>query len=147
MTWPPRWRRWRRVTSGQRTSTTRSPRALPRADKLQHQRSIRQLDVALDMVLTATKLACSLLISFALREYPVGTSMTPQTFTTRFFGFRGRREVRPEEEHVFFYENPRDPEANATLADACRRLNLRRLSRGGRSLRYEMAAHDGSRFK
>jgi hypothetical protein len=118
-----------------------------RAEKLQHQRSIRQLDVALDMVLTATKLACSLLISFALREYLVGTSMTPQTFATRFFGFRGRREVRPEEEHVFFYENPRDPEANATLADACRRLNLRRLSRDGRSLRYEMAAHDGSRFK
>ena len=54
------------------------------------------------MVLTATKLACSLLISFALREYLVGTSMTPQTFATRFFGFRGRREVRPEEEHVFF---------------------------------------------
>ena len=118
-----------------------------RSEKLQHQRSIRQLDVALDMVLTATKLACSLLISFVLREYLVGTAMTPHTFATRFFGIRGRREVRPEEEHVFFYENPRDPEANAALADACNKLNIRQLSRGGRKLRYEMAAQDGSRFK
>ena len=117
-----------------------------RSEKLQHQRSIRQLDVALDMVLTAVKLACSLLITFALREYLPVSPMTPHTFATRLFGIRGRREVRPEEERIFFYENPRDPDTNAALADACRRLNLRRLSRQGRRLYYELARHDGTRF-
>jgi len=118
-----------------------------RTEKLAHQRSIRQLDVALDMVLTAAKLACSLLITFALREYLTASPITPHTFAARLFSIRGRREVRRDEERVFFYENPRDPETNAALADACRKLNLRGLSRGGRRLRYEMATHDGGRFK
>lgn len=120
--------------------------AVARCRKLEHQRSIRQLDVALDTVLTATKLACALLITFAMREYLVATPMTPHTFATRLFGIRGRRELRPGEERIFFYENPRDPETNAALRDACIRLNRRRLSRDGRSLHYELAAHDGSRF-
>ena len=118
-----------------------------RTEKLQHQRSIRQLDVALDMVLTAAKLACSLLITFALREYLTASPMTPHTFATRLFGIRGRRELRPDEELIVFYENPRDPDTNAALADACRRLNLRRLSREGRRLRYEMAHHDGTQVR
>jgi hypothetical protein len=118
-----------------------------RSGKLEHQRSIRQLDVALDMVLTAAKLACSLLISFALREYLPSLPMTPHTFTTRLFGVRGRRELAPGEERIFFYENPRDPATNAALADACRRLNLRRLSRGDRRLSYQMAAADGGQVK
>jgi hypothetical protein len=114
-----------------------------RSAHLEHQRSIRQLDVALDMVLTATKLSCALLITYALREYLAATPMTPHTFATRVFGIRGRREVRPEEERIYFYENPRDPDINAALADACRRLNARRLSREGRRLRYAMARPSG----
>ena len=121
-------------------------KAAARAAKLEHQRSIRQLDVALDMVLTAAKLSCALLITFALREYLTATPMTPHTFITRIFGIRGRREVRPEQECVYFYENPRDPDINAVLADACRKLNARRLSREGRHLRYEMARHDGAQL-
>lgn len=120
--------------------------AAVRSAKLEHQRSIRQLDVALDTVLTATKLSCALLITFALREYLSSAAMTPHTFGTRVFGIRGRREVRPDEERVFFYENPRDPDINAALADACRRLNERNLTSKDRRLRYEMASHDGSRI-
>ena len=120
--------------------------ATARSAKLAHQRSIRQLDVALDMVLTAAKLSCALLITFALREYLAVSPMTPHTFATRIFGIRGRREVRPDEERVFFYENPRDPDINAALADACRRLNARRLSREGRRLFYAMAGHDGGQL-
>jgi hypothetical protein len=121
--------------------------AAARCRKLEHQRSIRQLDVALDTVLTATKLACALLISFALREYLVATPMTPHTFATRLFGIRGRRELRPGAERIVFYENPRDPVTNAALKDACLRLNRRRLSRDGRRLRYELVAHDGGGFE
>lgn len=114
-----------------------------RREKLGHQRTIRQLDVALDSVLTAAKLTCALLITFALREYLAAMPMTPHTFVARLFSIRGRKEVRPNEERIYFYENPRDPEMNAVLADACLRLNKRRLSLGNRQLRYEMAAADG----
>lgn len=114
-----------------------------RRTKLEQQRTIRQLDVALDSVLTAAKLTCALLITFVLREYLSAMPMTPHTFVSRVFGTRGRRELRPGEEQVVFYENPRDPEVNAVLAGACQRLNKRRLTRDGRRLRYEMAAVDG----
>ena len=114
-----------------------------RRAKLEQQRTIRQLDVALDSVLTAAKLTCALLITFALREYLGAIPMTPHTFSSRVFGIRGRRELRPNEERVFFYENPRDPEVNAALTAACVRLNKRRLTRADRQLRYQMAASDG----
>jgi hypothetical protein len=114
-----------------------------RRAKLEQQRTIRQLDVELDRVLTATKLTCALLITFVLREYLSAMPMTPHTFATRVFGIRGRRELRPGEEQVVFYENPRDPEVNAALAGACQRLNKRHLTRDGRQLRYKMAAADG----
>lgn len=114
-----------------------------RRAKLNQQRTIRQLDVALDSVLTAAKLTCALLITFALREYLCALPMTPQTFVSRVFSVRGRRELRPGEERVVFYENPRDPEVNAVLANACQRLNKRRLSRDGRKLLYKMANADG----
>lgn len=133
------------VHSDARTVELETNRAVvaARCEKLGHQRAIRQLDVALDSVLTAAKLTCALLITFALREYLVAMPMTPQTFVSRLFGIRGRREVRPDEERIYFYENPRDPEINAALADACLRLNKRRLSLGDRQLRYKMAAADG----
>ena len=44
----------------------------------------------------------------------------------------------PDEEHIIFHENPRDPEVNAAVADACRRLNDRKLERDGRRLRYSV---------
>jgi hypothetical protein len=117
-----------------------------RRQKLEPQQTIRQLDVALDSVLTAAKLTCALLITFALREYLAAMPMTPHTFVSRLFSIRGRKEIRPKEERIYFYENPRDPEVNAALADACLRLNKRRLTIGNRQLRYEMAKSDGSQF-
>ena len=83
-----------------------------------------------------------MLITFALREYLCALPMT-QTFVSRVFGVRGRRELRPGEEKVVFYENPRDPQVNAVLANACQQLKRRRLSRDGRKLLYEMAKADG----
>jgi hypothetical protein len=112
--------------------------AAQRRTKLESQRVIRQLDVAQDMIHTATKLTAVQLIGFAQREYLPTMAMTPQTFVTRIFPIRGRREVRPDEELVVFYENPRDPEVNAAIEAGCRRLNQRRLQRNGRRLRYEM---------
>jgi hypothetical protein len=111
--------------------------------KLEQQRVIRQLDVELDRVLTAAKLTCALLITFVLREYLCAMPMTPHTFASRLFGVRGRRELHPGLEQVVFYENPRDPEVNAVLANACQLLNNRRLTRDGRKLRYQMALADG----
>ena len=111
--------------------------------KFEQQRFVRQLDVELDRVLTAAKLTCALLITFVLREYLCAMPMTPHTFVSRILGVRGRRELRPGLEQIVFYENPRDPEVNAVLANACQRLNQRRLTRDGRKLRYKMATADG----
>jgi hypothetical protein len=111
--------------------------------KFEQQRVVRQLDVELDRVLTAAKLTCALLITFVLREYLCAMPMTPHTFVSRVLGVRGRRELRPGLEQVVFYENPRDPEVNTVLANACQRLNKRHLTRDGRKLRYKMATADG----
>ena len=95
------------------------------------------MDAALDSVLTATKLAAMMLITFVLREYLTVDAMNPQTFASRVMTVRGRKEIRAEEERVFFYENPRDPETTQALKVACRELNRRKLQRGGRLLIYE----------
>lgn len=105
---------------------------------LQPQRHIRQVDVALDSVLTAAKLTAAMLISFVLREYLAIRPMSPQTFLSRILTVPGRKELRPAEERVVFYENPRDPEINAALASACGELNRRTLRRGGRNLHFEI---------
>jgi hypothetical protein len=68
--------------------------------------------------------------------------MTPQTFISRVLPIRGRRVLREDTEVVSFYENPRDPEVNEALRDACIRLNRRQLQRDGRSLRYIVESSD-----
>ena len=115
-----------------------------RQNHLQAQRTIRQLDVAQDMILTATKLTAMQLMAFVLRMYLVALPMTPETFVTRLFPIRGRKEIQATVERVIFYENPRDPEVNAVLHDACRRLNEKNLRRDERSLRYAVEAAPGS---
>jgi hypothetical protein len=111
-----------------------------RRAKLEPQRTIRQLDVAQDAVLTAAKLTALQLIAFAIREYLPSMPMSPHTFISRVFGLRGRKELDGDEERIVIFENPRDPEVNAAVADACRRLNQRRLHRDGRRLRYSVEA-------
>jgi hypothetical protein len=101
---------------------------------------IRQLDVAAEKVLTASKLALSLLITFVLREYMPLVPMSSQTFIPRVMHLPGRREIAGKQEAVIIYENPRDPEVNRAIAAACAALNERRLQRGGRSLSYRVEA-------
>jgi hypothetical protein len=103
---------------------------------LEPQRKIRQLDVAQDSILTAAKLTVLQLIAFVLREYLPSLPITAQTFISRVFSTRGRRILRPGLELILFHENARDPEISAVLRDACRRLNLRKLERDGRRIRY-----------
>ena len=107
-----------------------------RQQHLQAQRSIRQLDVAQDEILTASKLTAMQLIAFAQRTYLKTLPMTPETFVSRVFPMHGRKEIEPDVERIIFYENPRDPAVSAALHDACTRLNERKLSRGGRRLTY-----------
>lgn len=111
--------------------------------RLESQRVIREIDVELDKILTATKLTASLLLTFAIREYLPSLPMTPQTFTTRVLSMRGRRVIRDETETVIFYENARDREVTAALHDACARLNRRRLRRDGRALQYVVESPRG----
>jgi len=111
-------------------------KAQARATHIEPQREIRQLDVALDMILTATKLTALQLIIFAIREYLVGYPMTALTFISRLLTTRGRLIRRDTEEIIVFYENPRDPEMNGALRIAVERLNSRGLVREGRTLRY-----------
>jgi hypothetical protein len=112
--------------------------------KLESQRVIREIDVELDKILTATKLTASLLLTFAIREYLPSLPMTPQTFTTRVLPIRGRRVIRETTETVTFYENARDREVNEALHDACARLNRRRLRRDGRAIRYVVESPQGA---
>jgi hypothetical protein len=116
----------------------RRDKAADRGARLEGQKSIRQIDVALDSVLTAAKLTLALLMTFVIREYFSGSPMTPHTFMSRIFGMKGRRVTRPGEERIVFYENPRDPEMNKAIAEACRRLNERTLVRQGRRLHYSV---------
>jgi hypothetical protein len=109
-------------------------------ETLEPQQTIRQLDTALDSVLTAVKLATSFLIAFVLREYLGSKPMTATAFVAHVLSIRGRREIRPDEERIVFYENPRDPEINDVLTKACAQLNERNLQREGRLLRYSLEA-------
>ena len=115
-------------------------RILDTTKALESQKTIRKLDVALDSVLTAFKLATAFLITFALREYLGSKTMTAATFVARVLSIQGRRELDSGEERIVFYENPRDPEINAVLAKACVRLNQRVLQRKGRRLCYRIEA-------
>ena len=63
-----------------------------RQKRLEPRRTIRQLDVTQDTILTATKLTAAMLISFVLREYLPSMSMTPQTFVQRVLSVHGRKE-------------------------------------------------------
>src|SRR5579871_6992752 len=87
----------------------------------------RGMDVALETVLTAAKLTAAQLIAFILRMYLAAMAMTAETFRARVLPLRGCRETTAEQERIVFYENPRDPEVNAAMQDACRRLNERGL--------------------
>jgi hypothetical protein len=107
-----------------------------RRKHIEPQRTIRQLDVAQDTILTATKLTAVQLITFALREYLPAMPMTPHTFLQRVLTIRGRKEISAAQELVVFYENPRDPLINDVLRNACVRLNKRALQRDQRRLRF-----------
>ena len=116
-----------------------------RTAQLEPLRKIRQLDVAQDMILTATKLTAMQLIGFACREYLAARPMTAQTFLEHVLPVKGRREIGSDEEVVVFHENPRNPEINELLRDACTRLNARKLSRDGRQLRYVVETPEETR--
>ncbi len=107
-----------------------------RRKHLEPQRTIRQLDVTQDTILTATKLTAAQLISFALREYLPSMPMTPQTFVQRVLSVHGRKEIHRDRELVVLYENFRDPLVTDALRDACDRINRRDLRRDGRRLRF-----------
>jgi hypothetical protein len=107
-----------------------------RRKHLEPQRTIRQLDVAQDTILTATKLTAAQLIAFALREYLPSMPMTPQTFIQRVLSVRGRKEIHRDREIVVLYENSRDPLVTEALRDACDRINRRGLRRDDRRLRF-----------
>lgn len=116
--------------------TERADDIAARKKHIEPQRTIRQLDVAQDTILTATKLTAVQLISFALREYLPAMPMTPHTFLQRILSISGRKEIGDDQELVVFYENPRDPLVNDALRDACTRLNRRTLRRDDRRLRF-----------
>ena len=107
-----------------------------RAEELEPMREIRQLDVALDTVLTAMKLTLAMLITFVLREYLPTAAMSTETFLNRVFTLRGRRETTADRELIVIYDNPRDPRAHAAVVEACEILNARALVRDGRSLSF-----------
>ncbi len=117
---------------------TKIEELVDRVEELEPRREIRQLDVALDEVMTAFKLMAMLLGSYVLREYLSSLPMTLSTFVTRVLRVRGRRETGPEQEWVVFYRNERDPEVSEAVERCCEELNRRGLRRNGRSLGYRV---------
>jgi len=113
---------------------------MKRRKHLEAQRTIRKLDVAQDTILTATKLTAMQLMTFALRVYLGVVPMTPETFVSRVFPIRGRKEIELIVERIIFYANPRDPVVTDALQAACLRLNQRSLKREGRQLHYAVEA-------
>ena len=107
-----------------------------RRKRLEPQRTIRQIDITQDTILTAAKLTAAQLISFVLREYLPSMPMTPQTFVQRVLSIPGRKEVTHDRELITLYENPRDPLINEALRKACERISQRGLRRGNRELRF-----------
>jgi DNA-directed RNA polymerase specialized sigma24 family protein len=65
-----------------------------RKKRLEPQRTIRQLDVTQDTILTAAKLTAAQLISFVMREYLPSMPMTPQTFVQRVLCVHVRKEIK-----------------------------------------------------
>jgi len=124
----------------------RSVEIAERRARLEPQRTVRQLDVAQDSILTATKLTAAQLISFVLREYLPSLPMTPATFLQRVFTIHGRKELREATELIVFYENPRDPVVNDLLREACTLLNKRELSREDRALSFAVESQANGRF-
>jgi hypothetical protein len=114
---------------------------------LEPQRHIRQLDVAADKILTATKIVAALLITFATRVYLTTLPMTPETFIARVLTLRGRKEIGALDERIVFYENPRDPEVTAAVRAACDVLNRRALQRDGRRLYYAVEEAPTGQFR
>ncbi len=111
---------------------------IDRVAELEPMRMIRQLDVALDSILTAMKLTLAMLIIYAFREYIPSTDISTETFLNRLLSIRGRRETTKTLERIIFYENPRDPRITAALVEACEVLNQRGLERDDRALRFEL---------
>ena len=118
------------------TLASRAEDIAARRNRLEPQRTIRQLDITQDTILTATKLTAAQLISFALREYLPSMPMTPQTFVQRVLSVHGRKEIARDHEVIILYENPRDPLINEALRNACKRISQRNLRRNNRKLRF-----------
>jgi len=116
--------------------TERADDIAARKKHIEPQRTIRQLDVAQDTILTATKLTAMQLLSFVRREYLPTMPMTPHTFLQRVLSISGREEIQDDQELVVFYENPRDTPVNDALRDACTRLDRRALRRDDWRLRF-----------
>jgi len=131
-------KKWGEMQTRRETLKADAKRIAKDQEKLRPLMRIRQLDMAAEEILTASKLALLLLVTFALREYLPSLVMAPQTFLSRVMGLQGRREIASKEEAVIFYENPRDPEVNQALRAACATLNERRLQRAGRRLSYRV---------
>ena len=77
------------------------------------------------------KLTAAQLISFALRRYLPSMPVSPHLRHAGLPGAQRAEGASPTEEHIVFFENPRDPEVNAAVANACLRLNERKLQREG----------------
>ena len=123
--------------------TERADDIAARTKHIEPQRTIRQLDVAQDTILTASKLTAVQLISFVLREYLPSMPMTPHTFLQRVLSITGRKEISDDQELVVFYENPRDALVNDALREVCQRLNRRALRRDDRRLRFAVEPPSG----
>jgi len=104
--------------------------------KWEGRREILEADVAKDVLYTTLKLTLAMLAHFIVVEYFPHRPMQWATFISRLALLPGRRETTVDTTTTYIEANIRDRDMMVALEDACKIINARRLTQGGRTLRY-----------
>ncbi|GAG13896.1 unnamed protein product, partial [marine sediment metagenome] len=110
--------------------------------KLESRKEILEADVSQDTLFTTMKLTLAMLVNFFVREY-MPRPIAWETFVERIGLLPGRRETTADTLIIVLYGNRRDPKLMKKLAEACERINERRLTLKGRLLHYALEWPDG----
>ncbi len=113
-------------------------RKLADRDRLEAKTEIFTVDVALDQVCTALKLAFMNLAAMFMSRYLPGPRFQLDTLIRGILTLPGERVRTPQTETVRIYRADRDTELMARVEEACRRLTAKQLVRGRRRLIFEL---------
>jgi len=105
-------------------------------------RQIYQRDTTRESIVTVCTLTVMMLIEYVLKEYFGGLRMEFRTFIEHFVNTPTTVRTTYRKVLYQFEVNPRNPERNEQLREACRELSSRRIRRNGRLLAFEVVDPD-----